>query len=59
MIDLVKAREISNCIFTPTHFKVLFADTNRTKLAQWSSLRTIVLRGEQIPPWLVRDFYAL
>jgi non-ribosomal peptide synthetase component F len=59
MIELVTDHRISNCILTPTQFKVLFAASNAVRLTKWLSLRTIVLGGEQIPPWLVRDFYAL
>lgn len=58
MIGLVIQQRISNCIFTPTQFKVLFSASNRSSLSQWKSLRSIVLGGEQIAPWLVRDFYA-
>lgn len=59
MVDYVVDERISHCIFTPTQMKVLLTASNLTKLSQWTSLRTMVLGGEQIPPWLVRDFCNL
>ena len=59
MVDLLVEQRVSNCIFTPTQFKMLLTAPNKSRLSEWTSLRSIVLGGEQIPPWVVREFHNL
>lgn len=59
MIDFAVGSKVTHCIFTPTQLKVLFGARNKSNLSQWTALRTMVLGGEQIAPWLVEAFYKL
>ena len=57
MIDQLIERRISNCTFTTTQLKMLLTAPNKARLAQWTSLRSLVIGGEQIPPWVVRELH--
>ena len=59
MVDLLVEREVSSCTFTTTQLKMLLTASNKGKLAKWTSLRSMVIGGEAIPPWVVRDFFDL
>ena len=59
MVAQLVERRISNCTFTTTQLKVLLTAPNRARLSEWKSLRSMVVGGEQIPPWVVRDFHGL
>lgn len=58
MVDQVIEWGVSNCTFTTTQLKMLLTAPNKNKLAAWTSLRSMVIGGEQIPPWVVRDFHG-
>lgn len=59
MVDLLLNRQISSCTFTTTQLKMLLAAPNKSRLTQWTSLRSMVIGGEPIPPRVVRDFFDL
>ena len=59
MIDFVINNDVSSCTFTTTQLKILLSSPNRDRLSQWTSLRSIVIGGEKVPPWVVKDFYRL
>jgi len=59
MVEQLLERRVSNCTFTTTQLKVLLTAPNKARLAEWTSLRSMVVEGEQIPPWVVRGFYGL
>ncbi len=59
MIDQLVELQISSCTFTTTQLKMLLTAPNKRKLLEWTSLCSMVVGGEHIPPWVVRDFHNL
>ena len=59
MIDFVVKNGVSSCTLTTTQLKMLLSSPVRDRLSKWTSLRSIVIGGEKIPPWVIRDFYSL
>ena len=59
MVEQLIEKHVSNCTFTTTQLKMLLTAPNKARLVEWISLRSMVVGGEQIPPWVVRDFYDL
>lgn len=59
MVEQLIERQVSNCTLTTTQLKVLLTAPNKARLVEWTSLRSMVVGGEQIPPWVVRDFHEL
>lgn len=59
MVNLLVEKQVSSCTFTTTQLKMLLTAPNKADLAKWTSLRSMVIGGEAIPPWVVRDFHEL
>jgi thioester reductase-like protein/acyl carrier protein len=59
MVDQLIEHRVSSCTFTTTQLKMLLTAPNRSRLPEWTSLRSMVVGGEKIPPWVVREFHNL
>lgn len=59
MVDFVVKHNVSNCIFTPTQFKLMLRAENKHLLHSWTSLRSLTLGGEPVPSWVLSDFIDL
>lgn len=59
MIDFVIKHSVSSCTLTTTQLKSLLSSPDKYRLLHWTSLRSIVIGGEKIPPWVIRDFHSL
>ena len=59
LIDFVVEHKVSSCTMTTTQMKMLLAWPDKSKLLEWNSLKTFVVGGEEVPPWVVREFFAL
>ncbi|KAL8951306.1 MAG: hypothetical protein Q9222_002705 [Ikaeria aurantiellina] len=49
---------ITHCTLTTTQIKFLLR-TDRKSFSRWTSLKSLVVGGEKVPPWIVADFYSL
>jgi amino acid adenylation domain-containing protein len=60
MVDLIFQHKVSSLLITPTQASFLLATpSNRKRLEQWTSLRSLVLGGEASPTRLLGDLFAL
>ncbi|KAL9025089.1 MAG: hypothetical protein Q9180_007730, partial [Flavoplaca navasiana] len=49
---------ITHCTMTTTQLKFLLM-AGRKQFREWTSLRSLVVGGEEVPPWIAGDFYSL
>lgn len=49
---------ITHCTMTTTQLKFLLL-AGRKQFRDWTSLRSVVVGGEEVPPWVAGDFYSL
>ncbi|CAG8950778.1 hypothetical protein HYFRA_00002991 [Hymenoscyphus fraxineus] len=58
LITFAIENQVTNCAITTTQLKFLLS-VDSSQLAKWTSLKSLVVGGEEVPPWVASDFYAL
>jgi len=58
MVAFAMENRVTNCTLTTTQLNLLLGQ-DKAQLSRWTSLRTLVVGGEDVPALIVSDFYAL
>jgi amino acid adenylation domain-containing protein len=58
LLEFVVKNKVTNCALTTTQLKFLLLG-NSSNFSRWTSLKSLVVGGEEVPPWVAADFYAL